>query len=218
MIKYKFTFIKIGLICIWMLRFHLASSQTIAYDSLELSEAQKEEFKLLIMDKINAFQDFLGVISSRQATERTKQFTILSALELFINQGEKPDKCPDGNCVPVEIQVSSLYRPTVTYPIKQYLNITAHSKKYFKVNITQAKACHVGNLYPIDKDKFGKTIYEGVATYFQKYVGYDSEGKVSYEDITQKKVLVRVSFTTGPGGGQWMIKLGDVTVEETKGS
>lgn len=195
-----------------------AIGQEVAYDSINLTPKERELFKRLTLEKVNAFQEHLSIIGARESTMSTRMINVSRALKLFVNNGEEPSKCPKGNCGPVEIEISSLYRETISRPVITYLNTMAKSTKYQKVVITKAESCHVGKFYPVGLDEYGNRIYEAVATFFQKFEGYDSDGNEIYSDITKKEVLVTVTSVPTARGTKWAVQLGDISVKETKAS
>lgn len=185
----------------------------------KLSEEDKQEFSMRIKQKIEDFQTYLGIISSRQSSKATANTAVNECLKLFIGQGEEYYTYGDGDAYgnkylndPVTIQITSKRnkrpRPNT---VKRYLTTLANNlnKMYTKVNITSSDAVRVDNIHETGDGK-----YECVAYFFQKFEGY-RDGELIYTDITTKKVRVYLEQIEGPIGKTWSIALGDISAVET---
>jgi hypothetical protein len=181
----------------------------------DLTSEQIEEFKELVTELLNSFQIRLSVIASKDPdyTPAIKKEFIKQTLSLFLEHGEPYFDEYNNERRSVQMQVSSLRggkEVIKSLPMKQYLvNLT---KLYYrKVEITQAETLKIS-----DFKKVGDH-YEATATLFQKFVGYNSEGKILYGDTTRK--VVRIIIQTGIdrfGKEIRQVILGDVDVAETE--
>ena len=96
--------------------------------------------------------------------------------------------------------------------MKNYLDRLL-SIRYGKVEITQAQTFRLSNVYKVGDH------YEAVATIFQKFCGYGSDGRKRYCDVTKKTIKIYIIPETDVIDGKiethWTVKFGDVDVSET---
>jgi hypothetical protein len=131
------------------------------------------------------------------------------ALKLFMGEGNNYRDIYDNIQPAVRTQVSSKARNTKNWiQTKNYLrNLTSLS--YSEVQITQADVCYVSDFY-----KVRDGLYKAAVTIKQKFVGM-RDGKVIYEDITEKTINVYLQQEITSVGSQYVILLGDSEVLDT---
>lgn len=180
--------------------------------TLTLSDKEQAEFKERIGEMLETFLNDLSSIGSKKRPLEFKKEVMKSTLRLFVNDGE-PYTDSDGNRQDApRMQTSSLRngveiknRPT---PIKTYLN-NLMVIKYEEVTIKMAKTLHLSNLYKVGDH------YEATATYYQYFRGVRGEGRLVYEDITQKTIRVVVQVEEVYGERIFVVRFGDIDVVQT---
>ena len=182
-----------------------------------LTDEQKEEMKERIIQKLDDFQDELRIIAAGE-TRNVKNEAKDRALDLFIGEGEPYPYIDNyGNRKmhkAAQMQTSSRRRGIVTQSMKSYLNAVSHMEdyRYQKVEITQAGAVRVSNIYQKGNE------YIAIASIFQKFVAYTHEGGTIIDyDVKTVKVHIKPKSYMTPDGQivVWEAKLGDFKVTET---
>ena len=92
---------------------------------------------------------------------------------------------------------------------KLVIQRTGYRLSYSEVQITQADVCYVSDFY-----KVRDGLYKAAVTIKQKFVGM-RDGKVIYEDITEKTINVYLQQEITSVGSQYVILLGDSEVLDT---
>lgn len=188
-------------------------------DSVVMTDEDKIELQNRAKEKITAFVGYLGTIASKDVSDIYKDEAVASALDLFIGKGYKYETLDDNNNPiehnPVTMQTSNKSgRKYPPKPMTLYLKNLRDLKQYTKVVIETADAVRVDQVTETGDGK-----YRAVAYYFQKFIGM-RDGKVLYQDYTQKKLTIyieRKQIPTPDGNmNVWVIQLGDVSAEETK--
>lgn len=174
-----------------------------------LSDEEKEIFKEQILKKIKSFQGHLSVITSKESSKEEKLIYTQIALSNFFNRGEN-----------VDIEVYSKSKLTgkekrEKKPLIQYLdslcNLT-HAKIYLKT----AKLYYVSNWIKAGFDINGNQFYKAIATYYQEFTGYSSEGIALYRDIASAKpMVVEMRVSNDLDSERWIVYLGEISVVET---
>ena len=192
--------------------------QSILAQQVVLSEEDKGELQIRVKQKIEDFQMHLGTIASKAGvSEASKDAATTSALELFIGKGKSYEYTDDyGNRRlhdPVMMQTSNRYRKYPPKLMTQYLK-SLRNLTYTKVVIEAADAVRVDNIFETPDGK-----YEAIAYFSQKFCGY-KDGKLVYNDVTEKKVKIYVEkevIPTPTGTEQviWQVLLGDIYVVST---
>ena len=196
----------------------LLCQQGVFAQQVTLSEEDKGELQIRVKHKIEDFQTHLGTIASKAGvSEASKDAATTSALELFIGKGKSYEYTDDyGNRRthdPVKMQTSNRYRKYPPKLMTQYLK-SLRNMTYTKVVIEAADAVRVDNIFETPDGK-----YEAVAYFSQKFCGY-RDGRLVYNDVTEKKVKIYVEKETVPtisGTDQiiWKVLLGDIYVVST---
>ncbi len=165
-----------------------------------LSPERKQAVDSLALEKVRDLSKYITIIGSKNTPWSEANRVIDRAEELFM-QGS-------------EIGVSSLLRPKITYyGVRQYFERLMRLN-YNKVEIEWYKIDYVSDLQRQPDGTF-----VGVITVFQKFKGYDKEGRLAYQDTTKKDITVYVKQKETQIGGRlidfWDVMLGDIRVKET---
>lgn len=186
-------------------------------EGLQLSEEEKQEFKVRVCQKIDEFQSQLGYIASEKSSERTKDVATTAALNLFMGKGDRyyTTDIQTGDRTyhePVTMQTSSKRTGRKrTQSMKSYLK-ALRNMTYTEVIIESAGAVRIDNIF-----QTGDGQYEAIAYFCQGFYGY-RDGKLTYNDTTDKAVKVYIRAVEAPeiGGLTWEAYLGDVSVVSTR--
>jgi len=165
-----------------------------------LSPERKQAVDSLALEKVRDLSKYITIIGSKETPWSEANRVIDRAQELFM-QGS-------------EIGVSSLLRPKIAYyGVRQYFERLMRLN-YNKVEIEWYKIDYVSDL-----QRQPDGTYVGVITVFQKFKGYDKEGRLIYQDTTKKDITVYVKRKETQIGGRligfWDVLLGDIRVKET---
>lgn len=186
-----------------------------------LTQAQKEALQRRVKDKIDEFQFYLNQLADKESTSaevKTNAYNL--AIKLFVGECQQyslynPETNRNELKPAVRMQTSSLnstnYNRTL---MSKYLENLRYNKRYTQIQITDADAVRVDNIYRVGDH------YECMAYFCQKFIGF-RDGRVAYSDITTKKVKIYINAIEIPrpdGSTQtiWNAMLGDVYVLETK--
>ena len=174
------------------------SSTAFAQD--DLSPERKQAVDSLALEKVRDLSKYISIIGNKETPWSEANRVIDRAEELFM-QGS-------------EIGVSSLVRPEVSYyGVRKYL------ERLMRLNYSKVEISWYNIEYVSDLQKQPDGTYVGVITIFQKFKGYDKEGKLVYQDTTKKDITVYVKRKETQIGGRligfWDVLLGDIRVKET---
>ncbi|MBQ6068542.1 MAG: hypothetical protein IJK84_03475 [Bacteroidales bacterium] len=190
----------------------------------DLSDSDKEELKLRVVEKLDDFQSDLQILAGRNGNSLSaKQSRMVSTLNLFIGKGEKYwIKEPTANGFVDKLQpavtmgiITSKYSGQRRHiAMKNYLSSLIRQSQYSRIDITQSDAVRVDSFNKVSDGR-----YVAVAHILQGFVRYNSEGKVTYYDTTAKRVTIYIDKLEQelPDGSIltfWEIKLGDVEAEQ----
>ena len=187
---------KLALIMIVLISFGATSA--IAQDNL--SPERKQAIDSLALEKVRDLSKYISLIGSKDTPWSEANRVIDRAEELFM-QGS-------------EIGVSSLTRTEINYYT---------TRKYFerlmRLNYDKVEIDWYNIEYVSDLQRQPDGTYVGVITIFQKFKGYDKEGRLVYQDTTKKDITVYVKRKETQIGGRligfWDVLLGDIRVKET---
>lgn len=179
----------------------LLSLPTFSQDLLDAPSM--EEFSERALDKAKELGLYISTIGQKEEEPSKKREAIRLALKLFLNDGEAN-----------YMQVSSKNTNSKnSYLVNEYLR-RLQRLKYDRVEI---KWFDVHRVTELKKGRDGN--YYGTITVYQKFIGYNAEGLVAYEDVTQKNIEVVLKKTTKTVGAEsvevWGVFLGDIEVIET---
>lgn len=187
----------------------------------QLTYSEKEALQRRVKDKVDEFQFYIAQLANKKSTSmEVKNNAYSLALKLFIGECEDysiydPELGRNVFKSAVRMETSSKYRSTKSRTLmKRYLNNLRNNQTYSQIEITDADIVRVDNIYRVGDH------YECMAYFCQKYIGY-RDGRVSYSDITTKKVRVYINAIQIPkadGSTEtiWNALLGDIYVIETK--
>lgn len=166
-----------------------------------LNPQRKQAVDSLALEKVRDLSKYITIIGSKDTPWSEANRVIDRAEELFM-QGS-------------EIGVSSLLRPQIAYyGVRKYFERLMRLN-YSKVEIQWYKIDYVSDLQRQPDGTF-----VGVITVFQKFKGYNKEGRLIYQDTTKKDITVYVKRKETQIGGRlvgfWDVLLGDMRVKETE--
>ncbi len=166
-----------------------------------LNPQRKQAVDSLALEKVHDLSKYITIIGSKDSPWSEANRVIDRAEELFMPGSE--------------IGVSSLLRPQIYYyGVRKYFERLMRLN-YSKVEIQWYKIDYVSDLQRQPDGTF-----VGVITVFQKFKGYDKEGRLIYQDTTKKDITVYVKRKETQIGGRlidfWDVLLGDMRVKETE--
>jgi hypothetical protein len=166
-----------------------------------LNPKRKQAIDSLALEKVRDLSKYITIIGSKDTPWSEANRVIDRAEELFMQNSE--------------IGVSSLLRPQIAYyGVRKYFERLMRLN-YSKVEIQWYKIDYVSDL-----QRQPDGTYVGVITVFQKFKGYDKEGRLVYQDTTKKDITVYVKRKETQIGGRligfWDVLLGDMRVKETQ--
>ena len=174
------------------------STAAIAQD--QLSPQRKQAVDSLALEKVRDLSKYITIIGSKETPWSEANRVIDRAEELFM-QGS-------------EIGVSSLARPEISYyAVRKYF------ERLMRLNYNKVEISWYNIEYVSDLQRQPDGTFVGVITVFQKFRGYDAEGKLIYQDTTKKDITIYVKRKETQIGGRligfWDVMLGDIRVKET---
>lgn len=166
----------------------------------ELSHQQLKDFHEHCKKMVEEFQTYLPIIADKTRSDFDRQSAIDAAEGLF----------SEGSTIQISSKKSD--KP-ITRTIGQYLINLKTTEKYKQIKITFYDAAKVSDFI---KTPDGN--YQGSATIFQKFMGFDPKGNVIYQDLTQKKISTSLNLEEDEffKEKKWKVFLGNITAEETK--
>lgn len=173
--------------------------------STEVTEEMKRDFENKVEESVANLSTYISVVGSKTRGNDDKNKSIELAMELF-----RDERC--------KMQVSSVNNSSIkSYPMRTYLN-RLRLLNYSHVDIQWYDVCLISNLI---KTQDGSNMYEGVVSVMQRFDAVRGDGG-RYYDITKKNIKVYVKLDQTMIAGKvrktWSIKLGDISVKETKSS
>lgn len=175
-----------------------------ASQSIEVTEGMKRDFENKVQEKVANLSNYISVIGSKARSASEKDECIEATMELF-----RDERC--------KMQVSSVNNSSIkSYPMRTYLN-RLRLLNYQSVDIQWFDVCLISNLVKTQTPN----LYEGVVSLMQRFNAVRGDGG-RYEDVTKKNIKVYVKLDQTMIAGQmrktWSVKLGDISVKETKRS
>lgn len=173
-------------------------SQGMAQDNL--SPQRKQAIDSLALEKVKDLSKYISIIGDKETPWSEANRVIDRAEELFM-QGS-------------EMGVSSMVKPEIKYyPVRKYF------ERLMRLNYNKVEIEWYNIEYVSDLQRQPDGTYVGVITVFQKFKGYDKEGRLIYQDTTKKDITVYVKRKETQIGGRligfWDVLLGDIRVKET---
>ena len=174
------------------------SAQVVAQDNL--SPERKQAVDSLALEKVKDLSKYISIIGDKSTPWSEANRVIDRAEELFM-QGS-------------EIGVSSLANPEI-----KYYKVRTYFERLMRLNYNKVEIEWYNIDYVSDLQRQPDGTYVGVITVFQKFKGYDKEGRLVYKDTTKKDITVYVkrkeTQINGRLIGFWDVMLGDIRVKET---
>lgn len=166
----------------------------------ELSYARKQAIDSLALEKARDLSKYISIIGSKETPWSEANRVIDRAEELFMSGSE--------------IGVSSLRKPEISY-----YNVREYFERLMRLNYSKVEIEWYNIEYMSDLQRQPDGTYVGVITIFQKFKGFDAEGRLVYQDTTKKDITVYVKRKETQIGGRligfWDVLLGDMRVKET---
>lgn len=166
----------------------------------QLSPERKQAVDSLALEKIRDLSKYISIIGSKETPWSEANRVIDRAEELFMKGSE--------------IGVSSLTKPEISYFL-----VRKYFERLMRLNYNKVEISWYNIEYVSDLQQQPDGTYVGVITIFQKFKGYDAEGKLIYQDTTKKDITVYVKRKETQIGGRligfWDVLLGDIRVKET---
>jgi len=173
-------------------------SPVVAQDNL--SPERKQAIDSLALEKVKDLSKYISIIGDKSTPWSEANRVIDRAEELFM-QGS-------------EIGVSSLANPEI-----KYYKVRTYFERLMRLNYNKVEIEWYNIDYVSDLQRQPDGTYVGVITVFQKFKGYDKEGRLVYKDTTKKDITVYVkrkeTQINGRLIGFWDVMLGDIRVKET---
>ena len=165
-----------------------------------LSPERKQAIDSLAMEKVRDLSKYIVIIGDKDTPWSEANRVIDRAEELFMTGSE--------------IGVSSLIRTEINY-----YDVRKYFERLMRLNYNKVEIGWYNIEYVSDLQRQPDGTYVGVITIFQKFKGYDKEGRLIYQDTTKKDITVYVKRKETQIGGRligfWDVLLGDIRVKET---
>ena len=181
-----------------ILVFGIGITTSFAQDNL--SPERKQAVDSLALEKVRDLSKYISIIGSKETPWSEANRVIDRAEELFM-QGS-------------EMGVSSLSTNEINY-----YSVRNYFERLMRLNYNRVEIDWYNIEYVSDLQRQPDGTYVGVITIFQRFKGYDKEGKLVYQDTTKKDITVYVKRKETQIGGRligfWDVLLGDIRVKET---
>jgi hypothetical protein len=166
----------------------------------DLSPERKQAIDSLALEKVRDLSKYVSIIGNKNTLWSEANRVIDRAEELFM-QGS-------------EMGVSSLTTTEINY-----YSVRKYFERLMRLNYSKVDIEWYNIEYVSDLQRQPDGTYVGVITIFQKFKGYDKEGRMVYQDTTKKDITVYVKRKETQIGGRligfWDVLLGDIRVKET---
>jgi len=166
----------------------------------ELSPERKQAVDSLAIEKVRDLSKYISIVGSKETPWSEANRVIDRAEELFMTGSE--------------IGVSSITKTEISY-----YSVRKYFERLMRLNYKKVEIEWYNIEYMSDLQKQPDGTYVGVITIFQKFKGYDAEGRLVYQDTTKKDITVYVKRKETQIGGRligfWDVLLGDMRVKET---
>ncbi len=183
----------------WIIAVVLGLSTTASAQG-ELSYERKQAVDSLAIEKVRDLSKYISIVGSKETHWAEANRVIDRAEELFMTDSE--------------IGVSSITKTEISY-----YSVRKYFERLSKLNYKKVEIEWYNIEYMSDLQKQPDGTYVGVITIFQKFKGYDAEGRLVYQDTTKKDITVYVQRKQTQIGGRligfWDVLLGDMRVKET---
>jgi hypothetical protein len=150
-------------------------------------------------EKVATLETYLQRIASKTTAITDKNKTIELAIDLFKDET-------------ATVEVTKSQQRQAPKPIRKYLNTLA-ALPYAKVVIDWYDVAYISDLRLAPNGK-----YYGVITFYQKFTGYDKEGRVVIGDTVKKSIEVemtkKIQYRNGQKHSSWEVLLSDIAVAQ----
>ncbi len=184
---------------LWMLVIAMGLSFSVTAQD-ELSLERKQAVDSLALEKVRDLSKYISIIGSKETDAVEYRRVSARAEELFMSGSE--------------IGVSSLLKSEI-----KYFTVGKYFERLNRLSYSKVEIEWYNIEYMSDLQKQPDGTYVGVITIFQKFKGYDAEGRLVYQDTTKKDITVYVKRKETQIGGRligfWDVLLGDMRVKET---
>jgi hypothetical protein len=184
---------------LWMLVIAMGLSFSVTAQD-ELSLERKQAVDSLALEKVRDLSKYISIIGSKETDAVEYRRVSARAEELFMTGSE--------------IGVSSLLKSEI-----KYFTVGKYFERLNRLSYSKVEIEWYNIEYMSDLQKQPDGTYVGVITIFQKFKGYDAEGRLVYQDTTKKDITVYVKRKETQIGGRligfWDVLLGDMRVKET---
>jgi hypothetical protein len=183
------------------------NAQELKNEAITLTPSQIDGFRKQAIIAVNDLNRHIEVMVNKSNPSEKRITAVDLAAKLF---------CEKTATGPPKIEVTSITEPGVVraYEIKNYFN-RLRQLPYKSVEITWYDIYLSSDL---TKGEDGK--YYGVATIYQKFVGKTNSEFGDYVDLTEKSIQIIVEAVEIIDGDKmkemWILKLGDIKVQETR--
>jgi hypothetical protein len=188
---------KTAFIILFAIGFGFATS---GFSQDNLSPERKQAIDSLALEKVRDLSKYITIIGDKNTPWSEANRVIDRAEELFMTGSE--------------IGVSSLVRTEINY-----YDVRKYFERLMRLNYNKVEISWYNIEYVSDLQRQPDGTYVGVITIFQKFKGYDKEGRLIYQDTTKKDITVYVKRKETQIGGRligfWDVLLGDIRVKET---
>lgn len=178
--------------------FGIGITGALAQDNL--SPERKQAVDSLALEKVRDLSKYISIIGSKETPWSEANRVIDRAEELFMAGSE--------------MGVSSLTKNEINY-----YSVRNYFERLMRLNYNKVEISWYNIEYVSDLQRQPDGTYVGVITIFQKFKGYDKEGRLVYQDTTKKDITVYVKRKETQIGGRligfWDVLLGDIRVKET---
>lgn len=186
-----------------------------------LTDAQIETIQNRTKQKVEEFQAGMKKIADNSLPGANRKEHVLNTLDLFIGAGDPYDYYDElmdqrVHNTGVKMQTTSVNSERkASQKLKSYIykfynpNTGKSSMPYSKIIIEAADAVRIDNIQKVGDH------YECIAYFTQKFIGFRGD-RISYSDLTTKKVRCYITHIDLPEGDLFDCKLGDIYAVSTE--
>jgi len=180
---------------------NLYAQDSTAVENIKLTDSEVGAFREQAITSVTDLSRYIKIIGEKNRELSNRKKAIELAIGLFSSEENI-------------IQVSSLHGETQTFSIREYFTRLLNLPYYY-VSITWFDIYLARDFIPGPNGK-----YFGAATISQKFEGKFNKEMGPYLDVTKKKITLIIEKIKDLDGlkkeERWVLKLGDIMVEETQ--
>lgn len=185
----------------FQLVFLLLPTLTWAQD-ISLTEQERLAFQKMAQEKVNTLGNALHTLCDKTESEDSKETAMILALKLFIDDHQT-------------VETSS----RTTHAVHSEL-IGIYLNRLRSLNYTQVEVDWYDIRYASELKKGRDGKYYATMTIFQKFTGFGADGKILYQDVTQKNIDIAMDTEVIRIGDRAFesptVKLGNIAVVQTE--